>query len=475
MVSIVILSLLGTLLLFLGFLNNRALLAGVTIASILAAVAGLYYEVINGPALSEWLYRSEFMNGMMQMDPYAILFSANMMVSALLLIPFAKSFASRTDAHPAEYFALMLFTLAGGIMMVSYMNLLMLFIGLEILSISVYILTGSDKRNPRSNEAALKYFLMGSFSTGILLFGVALWYGATGSFQLDFSMLSVTPEWRPMFYMGMILLLIGLLFKASAVPFHFWTPDVYEGAPTIFTAFMATVVKTAAFGAIMRILLPFAMMQNDFATKAIVVCVVATLLLGNILAVVQNSFKRMMAYSSIAHAGYMLIGIVSPSHFNSVQGILFYTLAYGIATAAAFGILIIISDQAKSEGFEAFKGLGKNDPVLALVLTIAMCSLAGIPLTGGFIGKLYLFSGAIQADYAWLVIVAVIGSAISIYYYFRVIVAMYMGERSADLVIQSTMGQKVALVVAATLTICLGLAPDLLKGAFPFQQMLGMP
>jgi len=412
------------------------------------------------------------------MDAGAILFSASMMLSTLLLIPFARTFNNREHAQPAEYFSLMLFVLVGGIMMVSFTNLLMLFIGLEILSIGVYILTGSDKKNTRSNEAALKYFLMGSFATGILLFGVALWYGATGKFQLDYSILSVPPEWKPMFYMGLILILIGLLFKASVVPFHFWAPDVYEGAPTVFTGFMATVVKTAAFGAILRILVPFAMTHDDFASKAIVVCVVATLLLGNIMAVVQNSFKRMMAYSSIAQAGYILIGVVALSHLGSIndmlfygKGIVFYLLAYGVASAAAFGVLIIVSDQAKTEGFEAFKGLGKNDPILALVLTISMCSLAGIPLTGGFIGKLYLFSEAIEGNYAWLVVVGVIGSAISIYYYFRVIVAMYMGERSADLVIQSTMGQKVALVVAAAITLTLGIAPDLLKDVFPLHLM----
>ena len=344
--------------------------------------------------------------------------------------------------------------------------MLMLFIGLEILSISIYVLTGSDKRNIRSNEAALKYFLMGAFATGILLFGVALTYAATGNFSLQgIASGSVYGfgESLQLKSLGALLIIIGLLFKVSAAPFHFWTPDVYEGAPTVFTAFMATVVKTAGFAALYRILsISFGDLQ-PFWSLAIVISIVLTLIIGNLLAVVQTSFKRMLAYSSIAHAGYMLVGILAIGSNISAYAILYYSLAYGVATATAFGVLILVSEIKGSDNYDAFAGLGKSEPLLAGVLTLAMCSLAGIPITAGFVGKFYLFIAALDTDNLYILVPVVLASAISVYYYFRVITIMYMGERTSGAVLVGKGQLKFWLVLGSIVTVVLGTMPDVLK------------
>ena len=465
MITISILSVLGIVVLFLGFTGRTSLIVSATALTLVAGIGSACYELFNIKYLETSLYASPFINKMLFMDLPASFFTLILVTSALLMLPFAKQYIHKAHAQPAEYFALMIFALAGAIMMVSFSNLLMLFIGIEVLSISIYVLTGSDKRNLRGNEAALKYFLMGAFATGIFLFGVALVYAETGTFyifQQEDATASPFMDGQNLRLLGLAFMLFGLLFKISAAPFHFWTPDVYEGAPTFFTMFMSTIVKTAGFAAIMRLLQISYSDVQPFWYNILAVSAVLTLIVGNVMALIQQSFKRMMAFSSISHAGYMLVAVLAMADY-SIISILFYSLAYALATVVSFGVLTIISETKHGETMEVLKGLGKNQPLLAAALTISMCSLAGIPLTAGFVGKFYIITSALQGSQVWLLAVVVVASAISMYYYFKVIATMYMGEKTADVAIVVSFGQRLVLILICGLILLLGLYPDILK------------
>ena len=468
MLPIVLLSVFGIVLLFLGFLKSRAVLLPATLLLLLVTVAANFYD---------WNKTYLYFNGMLKTDNLSMVFAAIMLGSAFMVVALSGSFMETDEAQPAEYYALMLFSLVGAVMMVSFENLIMLFVGVEILSVAMYVLTGSDKRNLRSNEAALKYFLMGAFATGIMLFGMALLYGATGSFTLSgIGAYAANPQvgLSLLLYVGLLMLLIGLLFKVSAAPFHFWTPDVYDGAPTIFTAFMSTVVKTAGFAALFRLLsVSFDGVYNFWWTILAIITAI-TLVISNITAVYQNSFKRMMAYSSISHAGYLLIGLAALG-VQTKQAIVFYSLAYSVATISAFGILLLVAQQRSTqtlssggvatESFDSFNGLARQNPLLGVAMTVSMLSLAGIPLTAGFWGKFYMFSTAVERGQIWLLVIAVLMSAVGIYYYFRVIIAMYFRDGATER-IQIAPVYRYVLVGAIIITIGLGIAPGLLQGLF---------
>ncbi|QKZ11958.1 NADH-quinone oxidoreductase subunit N [Spirosoma sp. KUDC1026] len=468
MLSIILLSVFGIAMLFLGFMKSRTVLLPAALLFILVTL------VVN---FLDWGKNYLYFNGMLRTDNLSMVFTAIVLGSAFLVIALSNSFIEDEEAQPAEYYAIILFSLVGAIMMISYENLIMLFVGVEILSVAMYVLTGSDKRNLRSNEAALKYFLMGAFATGIMLFGMALLYGATGSFTLA-GMAAYTPNMQMglslLIYVGLLLLLIGLLFKVSAAPFHFWTPDVYDGAPTIFTAFMSTVVKTAGFAALLKLLSLSFDGIYPFWWMILAVITAITLVAGNVTAVYQNSFKRMMAYSSISHAGYLLIGLAALSALTK-QAIVFYSLAYSVATISAFGVLLLVAKQRNAqtisgegvmtESFDAFNGLARQNPLLGFAMTVSMLSLAGIPLTAGFWGKFYVFSSAVDRGMIWLLVVAVLMSAIGIYYYFRVIIAMYFRDGATE-PIQVAPFYRYVLLAAILLTVGLGLAPGLLEGLF---------
>ena len=360
--------------------------------------------------------------------------------------------------NPGEYFALIFFVLCGIAIATSFNSLLMLFIGIEIISIPLYILTGSDKRNLKSNEASLKYFLMGAFSTGIMLLGIAFLYGASdkGSFFLD-DIASVKAVGTPMMMTGLILLMVSMSFKVSAAPFHFWTPDVYDGAPTVVTSFMATIVKAGTFIAFIRL---FANAFGDMKSHwQIFIAIIAaiTLFIGNITAVFQQSVKRMLAYSSIAQVGFMLLALLTLNTLAS-EGIILYTAAYGIASIGLFAILVKMKDFS----FDGFNGLARHEPVLAFTAVIFLLSLAGIPLTGGFLAKYYMIASVIQTGSSlWLVIFALLCATVSVYYYFRVIQAMYFKEGlSQNLEIGP--GFKFMLILLALIVILLGIFPQLL-------------
>ncbi len=467
MLPIVLLSVLGIVLLFLGFLKSRAVLLPATL---------LFLAVTLAVNFLDWNKTYLFFNDMLRTNNLSMVFTAIMLGSAFMVVALSGSFMDTDEAQPAEYYALMLFSLVGAIMMVGFENLIMLFVGVEILSVAMYVLTGSDKRNLRSNEAALKYFLMGAFATGIMLFGIALLYGATGSFSIaGIGAYAANQQGLSLLlYVGLLMLLIGLLFKVSAAPFHFWTPDVYDGAPTIFTAFMSTVVKTAGFAALFRLLSVSFEGVYGFWWTILAIIAALTLVVGNITAVYQNSFKRMMAYSSISHAGYLLIGLASLG-VQTKQAIVFYSLAYSVATISAFGVLLLVAQQrstqtitregVNTDNFDSFNGLARKNPVLGFTMAVSMLSLAGIPLTAGFWGKFYIFSTAVERGQIWLLVVAVLMSAVGIYYYFRVIIAMYFRDGATE-TIQVAPFYQYVLLGATIITIGLGIAPGLLQGLF---------
>lgn len=420
--------------------------------------------------LVDWNAPGLYFFNMLEASNLSILFTSIILLSAFLIMALSKGFIDDEHAQPAEYFAIMQFSLVGAIMMTNFQNLIMLFIGVEILSVSMYILTGSDKRNLRGNEAALKYFLMGAFATGIMLFGIAMLYGANYTFNISDArnlLLQPVADVRPVFlYVGVTFLLIGLLFKVSAAPFHFWTPDVYEGAPTIFTTFMSTVVKTAGFAAIYRILeVSFSPMYN-FWWVMIVTMAILSLFISNITAVTQSSFKRMLAFSSISHAGYMLLAIVGLGNKTGTS-IVFYSLAYALATISAFGVLMIVSenrlvDGRPNENIAVLNGLAKKSPFLAVVLSISMLSLAGIPLTAGFWGKFYVFADAASRGHIWVLVMAIIMSAVGIYYYFKPIIAAYMKDGEGENIHLPSF-YKIILGFTTFASILLGLFPDLIR------------
>lgn len=468
MLPIVLLSVFGIVLLFLGFLKSRTVLLPATLLCLLIAL------VVN---FLDWNKTYLYFNDMLRTDNLAMVFTAIVLGSAFLVVALSGNFAESDEAQPAEYYGIILFSLVGAIMMIGFDNLIMLFVGVEILSVAMYILTGTDKRNLRSNEAALKYFLMGAFTTGIMLFGMTLLYGATGSFTIaGIGAYAAHPQvgLSLLLYVGLLMLLIGLLFKVSAAPFHFWTPDVYDGAPTIFTAFMSTVVKTAGFAALFRLLSVSFSGVYQFWWVVLAAITAITLVAGNLTAVYQNSFKRMMAYSSISHAGYLLIGLAALGA-QTKQAIVFYSLAYSVATISAFGILLLVAQQRSTqtitseglitENFDSFNGLARQNPLLGFAMAVSMLSLAGIPLTAGFWGKFYMFSTAVERGQIWLLVLAVLMSAVGIYYYFRVIIAMYFRDGATE-PIRVTPVYRYVLLAASILTIGLGIAPGLLQGLF---------
>ena len=421
---------------------------------ILAMVLLLAVVVVNIAELRGFSLFHINTRNMLVFDRFALLFTlvANLCTFAFFLL--SSKDMERVGVNYGDYFALIFFVLSGVVISASFNSLLMLFLGIEIISIPLYILTGSDKRNLKSNEASLKYFLMGSFSTGLMLMGIALIYGATGSFQTE----TYFPAGKAPVLMtaGMMLLLFSMSFKVSAAPFHFWTPDVYDGAPTVFTSFMANIVKTAAFIAFMRLFQhSFAGMEGQWKLLVAII-VAATLFIGNITAVFQQSVKRMLAYSSISQAGFMMLAVYALNS-DAREGLMLYAAAYSLATIGIFAVLVKMNDYT----FEGFNGFAKQQPLVAGTLVIFLLSLAGIPLTAGFLSKFYMLRATINGGSLWLAIFAVLMAAVSVYYYFRLIQAMYFREgKEQGIVIPQ--GFKYTLVALATVTILLGLFPSLL-------------
>ncbi|HXS58190.1 MAG TPA: NADH-quinone oxidoreductase subunit N [Hanamia sp.] len=398
--------------------------------------------------------------GMLRFDSFGLHFNTIVFACTLLFFLLNGRDFEKVGVHVSEYFSLMFFVLCGASILSSFTTLLLLFLGIEILSIPLYILTGIAKRNLKGNEASLKYFLMGSFSTGILLMGIALIYGGNslGSFYIDAINLG-TGKLPVLIAAGLVLMLVAMSFKVSAAPFHFWAPDVYDGAPSVVTSFMMTIVKVAAFLAFFRLFeASFGMMQHQWQIL-IVVITAATLLIGNVTAVFQQSVKRMLAYSSISHAGFMMFALFALND-TAREAILLYAAVYSVATIGIFAILIKLTDYS----IQGFNGLGKKQPLLALTATIFLLSLTGIPLTGGFTAKFYILMAAVKDGHQlWLVVFAVICAAIGAIYYFRVIQAIYFKEPVDGIndTINTTSGYKWLLVITAAIIVLLGVLPGL--------------
>jgi NADH-quinone oxidoreductase subunit N len=396
-----------------------------------------------------------FFNNMLRVDRYALWFNTLMTGCTLLYALLVNKDIQRVGSHVAEYFALIFFMLCGVYLLTGYNNMLMLFIGIEIMSIPQYILAGSDKRNLKSSEASLKYFLMGAFSTGILLMGITLLYGATGTFNIVGFTFLQSDLLSPMALAGILFLMIALGFKVSAAPMHMWTPDVYDGAPTAFTAIMATVVKASAFVAFMRLFsVSFGALSSHWM-MVLAIITAATLFVGNITAVFQQSVKRMLAYSSIAQAGFMLFAILAVNA-TAWEGMMLYGVAYSVATIGMFSVLLKLKDYT----YDGFNGLAKKDPALAAFTTIFLLSLAGIPLTGGFMAKYFVLLAAVeQGNLMWLVVFALFMAAISAYYYFRVIIAMYFKEGNPEFESEVTGMDKLLMAITAIIVLLLGIFP----------------
>jgi NADH-quinone oxidoreductase subunit N len=457
--ALILSALLGVVMMFSGILlKTKAAIRNVAVAGMVLLL------VVNILEMYGTVFFKIDTRGLIVFERFGLLFNTIAFFATLLYLLLSSGDMEKVGINYAEYLALIFFILCGITLTSSFRSLLILFLGVEIISIPLYILTGSDKRNLKSNEAALKYFLLGSFSTGLMLMGIALIYGAAGSFDtVQISLFSQTEKPAVLLVGGMLLLLFSMAFKVSAAPFHFWTPDVYDGAPTVFTSFMATIVKAAVFIAFIRLFdEAFGSMQKSWQLFMAIIAV-ATLFLGNITAVFQQSVKRMLAYSSIAQAGFMMLAVFS-MNTAAKEGLLLYTAAYSLATIGIFAVLIKMNDYT----FDGFNGFAKNQPLLAATTTICLLSLAGIPLTAGFLSKFFMLKATLlKGGYFWLVIFAVLMAAISVYYYFRVIQAMYFKDGDAGS-FKVSAPFKWTLVGVAALIILLGVWPDLLIRWFYF-------
>jgi len=464
--GIILLSVLGAATLISGVFNYRKVLLPLTLFG-LAITFLLNLGEWGGTVPFFQNLLAPYNNGMLNFDNFAFAFTGLLLFASLLVLALSQFQVKEDMEHAGEFYAILLFTVVGAVVMVSFSNLVMLFIGIEILSISLYVLAGSRKYNGQSNEASLKYFLLGSFASGFLLLGIALIYGTTGSLSLTgiSEYVSANANSLPFLsVLGIMLIIMGMAFKVSAAPFHNWAPDVYHGSPTVVTAFMATVVKIAAMAAFLRLMMgSFAAVQGWW-TILLTVISILTMTAGNITALYQTNFKRLMAYSGIAHAGYLLIGIVALTHDNgavsSSSAILYYTLAYALATIAAFAVLLVIAGNTGDSSISAFNGLAKRDPVLAVGMTVCMLSLAGIPPLAGFFGKYYLFALAINKGLWLLAAFAVLNSLLGIYYYFIVFINMFVKDAPEGASYPSSPASKTVIGICVLLTILAGLFPE---------------
>jgi NADH-quinone oxidoreductase subunit N len=390
-------------------------------------------------------------------DFFAVIFCTAGLLSVLL----SRSYIRKEGIEHGEYYALVLFAIVGMIAMAAAADLIIFFVGLEIMSVAFYVLAGFLRKRESSNEAALKYFLLGAFATGFLLYGIALVYGSAGTTALaPIAENASTLVANPLFIIGLALILIGLVFKVAAVPFHMWVPDVYEGAPTTVTALMSTGGKAAAFSVFLLIFAPKVLGVAAGLRDILAVLAALSMIVGNVIAIAQTSVKRMLAYSSIAHAGYILVG-VSAANAMGGNGVLFYLMAYTVMNIGAFGALSLLeSPQGSHLEFGDYAGLSTRKPFLAALIALFMFALSGIPPFAGFFGKYYVFAAAVQAGSTWLAIVGVLMSVVSAYYYLRLVVVMYFGDQKEGGEIPVSRLGLAALVISAVAVLEFGLFPS---------------
>jgi NADH-quinone oxidoreductase subunit N len=442
---------LGVLCLLFEIMNFRKAIIPITILGLMG-ILGLTLSEINSPAT--------YYNNMIVVNKFSVAFSSLFIVLTIFLVALSHNFYEKHQTKISDYIAIKIFLLSGAVAMVSFGNLSMFFLGIEVLSISLYVLAASDRMNIKSNEAGLKYFLMGSFASGILLFGICLIYGAMGTFDIvEISELSQSAELPSWFFIGIVLLTIGMLFKIAAVPFHFWAPDVYQGAPALTTATMSTLAKVVAMAALYKLLTAMNVEITYGFQIVIVVISIASMTVGNIMALKQTNVKRMLAFSGISHAGFMLMALLSAT--TAAGSLLYYATAYSLAGIAAFSVLLYVCKDKGNEEISHFNGLGKTNPILAAVLTASLLSMAGIPVFAGFFAKLMLFTQTIESGYLIVIIAAVINSIISIGYYFKLILAMYTKDAAEEKQATPFVFYAVA-VLAIVMNLVIGLYPTLI-------------
>ena len=408
--------------------------------------------------------RIDGFSGMIVHDGMGLFVTLVILGTALLTLLMATGYSEWEGTQKGEFYALLLFSTAGMLFMAKGTDLMTVFLGLETMSIPIYCLVGFHRNRMTSLEGALKYFLLGAFASGFLLYGIALMYSVTGTTKIP-AIAGMISDLRlfgnPVFVVGVGLLLVGFAFKVSLVPFHMWTPDAYQGAPTVVTAFMAAGVKAAAFAALLRVTMLTFPALGPVMTNILWVLAFLTMTVGNLSALSQDNVKRMLAYSSIAHAGYILVGLVSGDVAGG-QAALFYLLVYAFMNLGAFGVVMLLAHK-EDDGYDIgnFRGIGFRYPVLGGLLTLFLVSLAGIPPTAGFIGKFYLFSAAVKNGYIGLAVLGVLNSAVSIYYYLRPVVYMYMLPAPGEIPVPRPprTAFSLALCVSAAAVLVLGLAP----------------
>jgi NADH-quinone oxidoreductase subunit N len=417
-------------------------------AGVVAALWGVMLPGLGGISFARMYVR----------DALTLVLQSIALVTALLALALSGEYVERTRLESGEYYALLLISALGALLMAASGDLLMVFLGLETLSIPLYVMAAFARSDVRSQEAGMKYFLLGAFSTVFFLYGLALVYGASGSTNLT-ALAAAAAAPRPLLFAGVGLLTIGLGFKAAVVPFHAWAPDVYEGAPLPVTAFMSVMAKVGAFAALLRIFSGALAVQAARWTTMLAVIAVATMLLGNLAALRQTNVKRLLAYSSIAHAGFILTGVVSGT-LAGAAAVVFYLLAYALMTLGAFGVVLMLQRGGQeADEIADLSGLASRAPLLAAAMTLFMVSLAGLPLTAGFFAKLYVFTAALDAGFAWVAVTGVLTSVVSAYYYFRVAYTMYTGRFRDDVRIVGGRWTEAVLVVAAAGVLILGIVP----------------
>ncbi|MGS0764543.1 NADH-quinone oxidoreductase subunit N [Syntrophomonas curvata] len=395
-------------------------------------------------------------NGVYQVDSYGGFFKILFILAGLLVILSASGYIKRFDRRANEFYSFLVFALLGMMVMASAGELITLYIGLELMTISFYILTAYLLNNELSVEAGLKYLILGAISSAVLLFGISLVYAVSGTTVI--SEIAANIQFQPALVAGIILMIAGFAFKISLVPFHMWAPDIYQGAPIPVTAFLAVGSKAAAIAAFVRVFM-LALPLPQFEWGLVLAVLAAfTIVLGNLVALVQTDIKRLLAYSSIAQAGYILVGMAAGNEYG-LKGVLFYAMLYVFSNLGAFAVATAVEVATGSTSLEAFKALGKRSPMLAAIMTVCLLSLAGIPPLAGFVGKFYLFSGAIGAGYLWLAFVGLIMSMVSVYYYLMVAKAMYIGDNNDMTPIRPDIPTRVALWICLTATLLIGVYP----------------
>jgi len=429
--------------------------------SLLALLSVVIIALASGMSLALPESSQRAYSGMFVVDKFSTYFKMALYLATALTVLMSGKYLVKEGVVKGEYYVLLLFALVGTMIMVSGTDLLIIYIGIELQALSIYVLVGFLKTDARSNEAALKYVILGAFSSGILLYGISLFYGLTGTTELDaIAKVLFVPDYdNPMLLLATLFMLVGLLFKIGAVPFHMWVPDIYEGAPSPITGFMSVAAKAAAFAVVLRIFLNELFVLSPIWVTSVSVVAVVTMTLGSLAALVQTNIKRMLAYSSISHAGFLLLGLIAGGS-DGFASVMQYLVIFTFMNLGMFAIIILLNKGVKfGEPIESFAGLAKIHPMLALMTMIFLFSLAGIPPTGGFFAKFYVLLALIETGHIWLAVIAVLLSAVAAWFYLRIIMLMYVHEPSETPDIHITLSMQIVLTVTLLGTVLTGLFP----------------